>query len=107
MQRIARRRGVAVDQVEVLEVGSVPCSAALQEAWAASVQRVTGDTARRLPSGAGHDAMMMAGLTDIGMLFVRCGNGGISHHPQELLSAPDAEIAAQVLEDFLRQNSLQ
>jgi hypothetical protein len=41
------------------------------------------------------------------MLFVRCGNGGISHHPQELLSAPDAEIAAQVLEDFLRQNSLQ
>jgi acetylornithine deacetylase/succinyl-diaminopimelate desuccinylase-like protein len=69
------------------------------------VQRVTADTARRLPSGAGHDAMMMASLTDIGMLFVRCGNGGISHNPQETLSAPDAEIAAQVFEDFLRHNS--
>jgi allantoate deiminase/N-carbamoyl-L-amino-acid hydrolase len=107
LQRIARRRGVSVDQVEVLEAASVPCSPALQEAWAASVQRVTATTARRLPSGAGHDAMMMASLTDIGMLFVRCGNGGISHNPQETLSTPDAEIAAQVFEDFLRHNSFE
>jgi allantoate deiminase/N-carbamoyl-L-amino-acid hydrolase len=105
MQRIAERRGVSIDQVEVLEAGSVPCSPALQEAWAASVQRVTAQTARRLPSGAGHDAMMMAGLTDIGMLFVRCGHGGISHNPAESLDAADAGIAAQVFEDFLRHNS--
>ena len=104
MQHIARRRGVAVDQVEVLEAGSVPCTPALQEAWAASVERVTAGTARHLPSGAGHDAMMMASLTDVGMLFVRCGNGGISHHPEETLSAADAEIAAQIFEDFLRHN---
>jgi acetylornithine deacetylase/succinyl-diaminopimelate desuccinylase-like protein len=45
--------------------------------------------------------MMMSSLTDIGMLFVRCGNGGISHHPDEALSAPDADIAARVLQDFL------
>jgi len=107
IQRIARRRGVAADQVEVLEAASVPCSPALQDAWAASVERVTAATARRLPSGAGHDAMMMASLTDIGMLFVRCGNGGISHHPEESLSAADAEIAARVFEDFLRHNSFQ
>ena len=107
MEHIARRRGVSVDRLEVLEAGSVPCSARLQDAWALSVQRVTADTARRLPSGAGHDAMMMASLTDIGMLFVRCGNGGISHNPQETLSAPDAQIAAQVFEDFLRHNSFE
>jgi beta-ureidopropionase / N-carbamoyl-L-amino-acid hydrolase len=55
----------------------------------------------RLPSGAGHDAMMMASLTKVGMLFVRCGNGGISHHPDELLSEADADIAARVFQDFL------
>ena len=102
-KRIAERRGVKVTQLEVLKAASAPCSPALQDAWAASVERVTHDAARRLPSGAGHDAMMMANLTEIGMLFVRCGNGGISHNPAETLSAADAETAAQVFEDFLRQ----
>ena len=101
IRRIAARRGVVVECTEVLEAASVPCNAALQEAWAASVQRVTMSAARRLPSGAGHDAMMMSSLTDIGMLFVRCGNGGISHHPDETLSAADADVAARVFEDFL------
>jgi acetylornithine deacetylase/succinyl-diaminopimelate desuccinylase-like protein len=54
-----------------------------------------------LLSGAGHDAVMMASLTAIGMLFVRCGNAGISHHPGETLSAADAELAAQAFTDFL------
>jgi allantoate deiminase/N-carbamoyl-L-amino-acid hydrolase len=100
-EHIAQRRGVRVHLSEVLQAPSVPCSAALQEAWGASVQRVTGEIARRLPSGAGHDAMMMASLTDIGMLFVRCGNGGISHHPSETLSGADAALAARVFQDFL------
>jgi OHCU decarboxylase len=99
--KIALGRGVRIEQRTVLEAAGVPCAPALMDAWSASVQRVTGAGARHLPSGAGHDAMMMASLTDIGMLFVRCGNGGISHHPMETLSAPDAEVAAQVFKDFL------
>jgi allantoate deiminase/N-carbamoyl-L-amino-acid hydrolase len=98
---IAARRRVKVDQRRILEAASVPCTKALQDAWAASIERITGRPALRLPSGAGHDAMMMASLTDIGMLFVRCGNGGISHHPDETLSAADADIAARVFQDFL------
>jgi allantoate deiminase/N-carbamoyl-L-amino-acid hydrolase len=35
------------------------------------------------------------------MLFVRCGAGGISHHPSETMTAEDAEIATAVLLDFL------
>jgi allantoate deiminase/N-carbamoyl-L-amino-acid hydrolase len=106
-KRIAEKRGVKVTQVEVLVAAGAACSGALQEAFAASIERVTKDTALRLPSGAGHDAMMMANLTEIGMLFVRCGNGGISHNPAEILSAADAEIAAQVFEDFLQHQSFQ
>ena len=98
---IAARRGVEVEQRRVLQAASVPCAPPLQDAWAASIERITGRPALRLPSGAGHDAMMMASLTDIGMLFVRCGNGGISHHPDETLSAADADVAARVFRDFL------
>jgi len=54
-----------------------------------------------LASGAGHDAEMFADLTPIGMLFVRCGNGGISHSPLETVTAEDVDIAARVLLDVL------
>jgi OHCU decarboxylase len=101
IERIAQRRGVGIERRTVLDAASVPCAAALQDAWSASIERVTGELAPRLPSGAGHDAMMMASVTDIGMLFVRCGNGGISHNPAETLSADDAAVAARVFQDFL------
>lgn len=54
-----------------------------------------------LPSGAGHDVGMFAGATDIGMLFVRCGNGGISRSPLETMTAADADMGARVLLDVL------
>jgi N-carbamoyl-L-amino-acid hydrolase len=98
---IAQRRGLRLEQRTVLETPAVACTAGLQRALAASVQRVTGTAARHLPSGAGHDAMMMATITPMGMLFVRCGNGGISHHPDETLSAADTDVAARVFTDFL------
>ncbi len=98
---IAARRGVSIERRRVLESASVACAAESQAAWAASIERVTGAPAPYLPSGAGHDAMMMAGITDIGMLFVRCGNGGISHHPAETLSAQDADVAARVFLDYV------
>jgi acetylornithine deacetylase/succinyl-diaminopimelate desuccinylase-like protein len=101
-ERIAARRGVDIHWRKVLDVGSVPCAPRMQELWANSIQRVTGEaTARRLPSGAGHDAMVMAGITSMGMLFVRCGNGGISHHPAETLTVEDADLAACAFKDFL------
>ena len=45
--------------------------------------------------------MKMAEITDVGMLFVRCGNGGISHHPDETMTLEDADLAARAFEDFL------
>jgi allantoate deiminase/N-carbamoyl-L-amino-acid hydrolase len=101
-ERIAARRKVEIHWRKVVEIGCVPCAPTMQQRWADSIRRVTGTAeARRLPSGAGHDAMVMASLTDIGMLFVRCGNGGISHHPSEALSEDDADLAARVFADFL------
>ncbi len=51
---------------------------------------------RRLPSGAGHDAQMMATLGPMGMIFVP-SVGGISHSPQELTRWDDCARGADVL----------
>ena len=53
-----------------------------------------------LPSGAGHDGVPMATLTDIGMLFVRC-KGGVSHNPAEAVTAADVAVAIDVTGRFL------
>lgn len=66
------------------------------------LQRVIGEAIvdeglqlRRLPSGAGHDAMAFADFTDAAMLFVRC-HRGISHHPDESVTPDDVERALAV-----------
>jgi allantoate deiminase len=43
--------------------------------------------------------MMFDGLTDVAMLFVRCGNGGVSHSPREIITAEDADMATRVMLD--------
>lgn len=102
IQSIAARRSVSVDIRKMMSADAAPCSAEMQRKLARSVRKIAGDVApRHLPSGAGHDAMKMATVTDIGMLFVRCGNDGISHHPAETMTTEDADLAARVFADFL------
>ena len=51
-----------------------------------------------LPSGAGHDAAVLAAAgVQTAMLFVRSLNGGVSHSPQEESSEKDVELAVDVL----------
>jgi allantoate deiminase len=99
LREIARRRRVAVDIVPFYSANAAPCDASLQNAFAAAIM-AHGIPLRRLPSGAGHDAMVFPAVCPIAMLFVRCGNNGISHHPDETMTAEDAEIATSVLLHF-------
>ena len=55
-----------------------------------------GLNSRHLPSGAGHDAQMMATLMPMGMIFVP-SVGGISHSPKELTAWQDCANGANVL----------
>ena len=100
IEKIARRRKVTAGVKELSRHRAVPCAARMQSALAQAIARA-GIKPFHLPSGAGHDAEMFAGLTDIGMLFVRCGNGGISHSPLETVTADDADVAARILFDVL------
>lgn len=99
-EAIASRRNVAVTSEVFHELPAAPCDRSLQDALAASIAR-QGLPVRRLASGAGHDAMAFPPVCPIAMLFVRCGAGGISHHPDETLTAEDAEVATAVFLDFL------
>ena len=58
--------------------------------------RRLGHSVRRLPSGAGHDAQMLARVCPAGMIFVP-SVGGISHNVKEFTALPDLEAGANVL----------
>jgi hydantoinase/carbamoylase family amidase len=98
---IAGRRGVKVEHRRHSESSVVACAPRMQDLVEASVAAV-GVTPMRLPSGAGHDAMVLARVTDAGMMFVRCGAGGVSHNPAETVSAEDAAIATRAVLHLFR-----
>ncbi|MGQ9365055.1 allantoate amidohydrolase [Azospirillum sp. ST 5-10] len=97
---IAARRGVAFTATPYHDAAATACAEPVIAALEAAVARA-GIAPRRLVSGAGHDAMALAALCPVGMLFVRC-RGGVSHNPAESITAEDAELAVAVLLDFLR-----
>jgi beta-ureidopropionase / N-carbamoyl-L-amino-acid hydrolase len=97
---IAQRRGVTIDVRETQSTRAVACSPRMQALFAQAIGRL-GIKPRFLPSGAGHDAVNFGPITETGMLFVRCGNGGVSHSPRETITAEDADLGARVLLDVL------
>ncbi len=56
--------------------------------------------AKRMPSGAGHDAQILAQVCDAGMIFVPSA-GGISHNPAEHTSVANLGAGAAVLYETL------
>jgi N-carbamoyl-L-amino-acid hydrolase len=100
IEEITGRRRVTASIKELARHRATPCAPAMQSAFAEAIS-TAGIEPFYLPSGAGHDAEQFAGVTDIGMLFVRCGNGGISHSPLETVTAEDADAGARVLLDVL------
>jgi allantoate deiminase len=99
--RIAGSRNVDLSMTQTHDAPAVICAGRLREFLAAAVA-ANGIPVRYLPSGAGHDAMAVADLCPVAMLFVRC-KGGISHTPEESITAEDAQVAVDVLVEFLRK----
>jgi allantoate deiminase len=99
---LAARRGVDVGAEVRLDQEAVPMDDAMTAAMAHAVER-SGSPVHRMPSGAGHDAMILAPHLPAAMLFVR-SPGGISHHPDETVHEADvaAALAAgrQLLDDL-------
>jgi hydantoinase/carbamoylase family amidase len=60
-----------------------------------------GASYRRMPSGAGHDAMVLAHRVPAAMVFVP-SRGGISHSPDEYTPPEQCELGARVLTRAVR-----
>jgi allantoate deiminase len=97
---IAAQRGLVFECTPFMNALATPMDEGLQRALEQAAQRV-GVVAPRIPSGAGHDAVAMAGLCPVGMLFVRCA-GGISHNPAESVTDADLGIAVAVMIEAIR-----
>ncbi|MGL4380974.1 MAG: allantoate amidohydrolase [Vibrio sp.] len=101
LAEIAYQRGLDFGYQTLYQADAVRCSRQLQQQWASVVETVTQSAPLFLPSGAGHDGLAMAKLTDIGMLFVRCEQG-ISHNPREQVMVEDVGIALQCLIEMVK-----
>ena len=91
VERLARFEPVAFDQSLVREIETAA--------------RARGHTVRRMTSGAGHDAQMIARIAPAAMIFVP-SLGGISHNPKELTPDADLIAGANVLLDVVRTLAL-
>jgi beta-ureidopropionase / N-carbamoyl-L-amino-acid hydrolase len=100
---ICQRRGVSHTLERTMTADAAPSHPAWQRRWEDAVAAL-GLPVFRLPSGAGHDAMVLHRVMPQAMLFMRGGNSGISHNPLETISTDDTELCvaafARLVEDL-------
>lgn len=96
---ICQQRQIQFLWQPVQESSSVACNASLMYLLGQSVQQA-GHEVIKLVSGAGHDAVAIAPVAPVAMLFVRCFKG-ISHHPLEDVELKDLAAAVQVSAAFI------
>jgi allantoate deiminase len=100
-QTIAERRGLAMQCTRQMDQPAVSMDEQLT-AYLTEAMEAAGKAEKQMPSGAGHDAMVMAARVPTAMLFLR-SPGGMSHNPAETVREQDVEAALQVLGEFLRR----
>ena len=98
---IADRRGLALQYIQQLDQPAVSMDERLT-AFLAESMEAAGFPAKRMASGAGHDAMVMASRMPAAMLFLR-SPGGISHNPAETVREEDVEATLRVGAKFLER----
>lgn len=92
---IASERQLELNWQWTHEAETVACDTKFQQQLLAACH-ANGEDSPVLPSGAGHDAMAIAPICPVGMLFIR-SPGGISHHPAETVIPEDVEKALAVM----------
>ena len=97
--RIAAADGVKMEIERHRFTDSVPIVPRMQALVEEATNR-TGLAHIKLPSGAGHDAQVMASITDMAMIFVP-SNDGISHAPEEFSKPEECVNGAQALLELL------
>ncbi|EZH65533.1 N-carbamoyl-L-amino acid amidohydrolase [Bacillaceae bacterium JMAK1] len=98
---IAKEWNVSLECEETINVAPVPVSQETKDRLH-SVIETEGYKSIEIPSGAGHDAMLMGIKMPMAMIFVRSVKG-ISHHPEEWTSLADCVAGVKVLKRYVEQ----
>jgi N-carbamoyl-L-amino-acid hydrolase len=99
---VSAQRGCSFEVERVRTGAPAMMDAAFQDAIEAASLAFAGGRSIRMPSGAGHDAQVLATIMPAGMLFVP-SIGGISHHWSENTGDADIVTGAQVFVDVCRR----
>ena len=99
VQQIADREDINVESRSLARFEPVEFDKRVVDAIEALAQQ-KGLSTRRMPSGAGHDAQMIARVCPTGMIFVPSLDG-ISHNPAEHTDDEDLVAGAQLLADAM------
>ncbi|MDE2269171.1 MAG: 2-oxo-4-hydroxy-4-carboxy-5-ureidoimidazoline decarboxylase [Betaproteobacteria bacterium] len=97
---ICARRKLRFTLEQTMREQAATSDPALQQRWERAVTAL-GLPLHHLPSGAGHDAMMLHTVMPQAMLFVRGENAGISHNPLESSTADDLDLACAAFQHLL------
>ncbi|RST57600.1 Zn-dependent hydrolase [Siminovitchia terrae] len=100
-QRIAQKRGLSVEMKEEVKIPPVIVPDTIQDIIRSAAEK-SGLTTITIPSGAGHDAMIMGKYVPSGMVFVPSHNGK-SHSPEEWTFLSDCVSGVQVMKEALKQ----
>jgi allantoate deiminase len=100
LERVAAEEQLELEVAETHRKPPTPLDLELQELLARGAA-AEGAMARSMPSGAGHDAMILAKHVPAAMLFVP-SRAGISHSPDEYTSPEQCELGARVLARAVR-----
>jgi allantoate deiminase len=100
LERVGAEEQLELEVTETHRKQPTPLDPELQELLAQGAA-AEGATARSMPSGAGHDAMVLAKQVPAAMLFVP-SRAGISHSPDEYTSPEQCELGARVLARAVR-----
>ena len=101
LEKECAERALELEIQQTHSAAAAPCAPKLQGVLAQALEACDVEV-KKLASGAGHDAMAMAQLCDVAMLFVR-SPAGISHNPAESVIPSDVALSHRVLVEFLHQ----
>jgi N-carbamoyl-L-amino-acid hydrolase len=106
LEELAHSEGVVITTSSLARFEPVEFDAAMVDLVEVTAQRL-GHSTRRMPSGAGHDAQMLARICPTAMVFTPSVNG-LSHNIAEFTEAADIEagsnVLLQVVVDLLSSN---
>ncbi len=99
---ISKKRKIGLEWNILHSTPSVQCDEGLNQLIRNGMKKAGIHKTLEIPSGAGHDAVMISRIAPVSMLFIRCQEG-ISHNPLEYVTSEDIEKSLEVCDNFVHE----